>query len=209
MSRPALPEERGADLQPDPPTLDELRDEHAFEQEDRDLYEPGDGARSVDVCQDCGLEQDARDRGKEAPCPNKRIPSHLIETAKRHGLLPETAGAREDSMASGEGSTSVSPAYATEYRGLPSASSNVISMSPSGDSRTWNGSAAPFASVAFATGVRFARAIVEITPAAAMPPAAARTSRHPRRSESSPSLVSCVTEPHAHPCRLKRWEKSE
>jgi hypothetical protein len=99
MSRPALPEERGADLQPDPPTLDELRDEHAFEQKDRDLYEPGDGARSVDVCQDCGLEQDARDRGKEAPCPNKRVPPHLIETAKRHGLLPETTGAREDSMA--------------------------------------------------------------------------------------------------------------
>jgi hypothetical protein len=25
MSRPALPEERGADLRPEPPTLDELR----------------------------------------------------------------------------------------------------------------------------------------------------------------------------------------
>jgi hypothetical protein len=96
MSRAALPEERGADLRPDPPTLAELRDEHAFEQEQRDLYELGDGARSVDVCQDCGLEQDARDRGKEAPCPNKRIPPHLVETAKRHDLLPETTGARAD-----------------------------------------------------------------------------------------------------------------
>jgi hypothetical protein len=99
MSRPALPEERGADLRPDPPTLDELRAKHDFEQEQRDLYEPGDGARSVDVCQDCGLEQDARDRGEEAPCPNDRVPPHLIETAKRHGLLPESGAARgTDSM---------------------------------------------------------------------------------------------------------------
>jgi hypothetical protein len=99
MSRPGLPEERGADLQPDPPTLGELRDEHAFERESRDLYEPGDGARSVDICQDCGLEQDARNRGDEGACPDKRIPPHLIETAKRHGLLPKTAGARTESMA--------------------------------------------------------------------------------------------------------------
>ena len=50
VSRPALPEERGADLQPEPPTLDELRQAHDFEAEERDLYEPGDGARTVDVC---------------------------------------------------------------------------------------------------------------------------------------------------------------
>ena len=49
--------------------------------------------RLVDVCQDCGLEQDARDRGKEAPCPNDRVPPHLIETAERFDLLsaPEHA----------------------------------------------------------------------------------------------------------------------
>ena len=99
MSRPALPEERGADLQREPPTLDELREEHAFERESRDLYEPGDGARDVDVCQDCGHAQDARDRGDEPACPDDRIPPHLIEVAKRHGLLPETEGARTESMA--------------------------------------------------------------------------------------------------------------
>ena len=99
MSRPALPEERGADLQPDPPTPSELRDKHAFEREDRDRYEPGDGARSVDVCQDCGLEQDARNRGDENACPNDRVPPHLIEIAKRHDLLPESHAARgTDSM---------------------------------------------------------------------------------------------------------------
>jgi len=36
MSRRALPEERGADLRPDPPTLEELREKHDFTAEDRD-----------------------------------------------------------------------------------------------------------------------------------------------------------------------------
>jgi hypothetical protein len=98
VSRPALPEERGADLQPEPPTLDELRRAHDWRSEDRDRYEPGDGMRTVDVCRACGYEQDARDRGKEPACPTKEIPEHLIETAKRHNLLPETSGARTDSM---------------------------------------------------------------------------------------------------------------
>ena len=99
MSRPALPEERGADLQPEPPTLDELRAKHDFEQEDRDLYQPGDGARSVDVCRSCGYEQEARDRGSAPACPDREVPSRWIETAKRHGLLPEMEGARTESMA--------------------------------------------------------------------------------------------------------------
>jgi hypothetical protein len=99
MSRPALAEERGADLQPDPPTLDELRAKHDFEAEDRDRYEPGDGRRTVAVCRSCGYEQDARDRGTGSACPDKRIPPRWIETARREGLIPETAGAREDSMA--------------------------------------------------------------------------------------------------------------
>ena len=98
MSRGALPEERGADLRPDPPTFDELRDKHAFEREERDLYEPGDGLRDVDVCADCGLTQDARNRGEEGACPNDRVPPHLVEVAKRHGLLPETGGSRRESM---------------------------------------------------------------------------------------------------------------
>jgi hypothetical protein len=94
----ATPEERGADLRPDPPTLAELRAEHDFESEDRDLHEPGDGARTVDVCRSCGLEQDARDRGTGPVCPDEAIPPGLIEVAKRHDLLPETGGARTDSM---------------------------------------------------------------------------------------------------------------
>jgi hypothetical protein len=87
MNRPALPEERGADLRPDPPTLDELRAKHDFEAEDRDLYEPGDGARTVDVCQSCGYEQEARDRGSAPACDDETVPETWIETAKRHGLL--------------------------------------------------------------------------------------------------------------------------
>jgi len=99
MSRPALPEERGADLRPDPPTLDELRRNHDFEAEERDLYEPGDGLRTVDVCRSCGYSQEARDRGTGPACEDREIPPRWIETAKRHGLLPETVGAHEDSMA--------------------------------------------------------------------------------------------------------------
>ena len=98
MSRPALPEERGADLQPEPPTLGELRQAHDFKAEDRDLYEPGDGARTVDVCRSCGYEQDARNRGAGPACPDKKVPGRLIEIAKRHDLLPETSGACTDSM---------------------------------------------------------------------------------------------------------------
>ena len=103
MSRPALPEERGADLQPEPPTLDELRQAHDFEAEERDFYEPGDGARTVDVCRACGYEQDARDRGAGPACSDEEIPERLIKIAKRHDLLPETTGARTDSMHGGPG----------------------------------------------------------------------------------------------------------
>jgi hypothetical protein len=99
MSRPALPEERGADLRPEPPTLAELRAKHHFESEDRDRYEPGDGRRTVDVCQSCGYEQDACNRGAGPACSDESIPPHLIETARREGLIPETEGARIDAMA--------------------------------------------------------------------------------------------------------------
>jgi hypothetical protein len=87
MSRPALPEERGADLQPDPPTLAELRAKHDFAAEDRDLYEPGDGLRTVDVCRSCGYSQEARDRGSAPACPDREIPARWIETARRFGLI--------------------------------------------------------------------------------------------------------------------------
>jgi len=95
----ATPAELGHDLQPEPPTLDELRAKHDFEAEDRDLYEPGDGLRTVDICRSCGYSQEARDRGSAPACPDREVPPRWIETAKRHGLLPETEGARTESMA--------------------------------------------------------------------------------------------------------------
>ena len=85
MSRPALPEERGADLRPELPTLEELRQAHDFEAEERDRYEPGDGARTVDVCRVCGYEQDARDRGAGPACPDEEIPERLIDGSSSAG----------------------------------------------------------------------------------------------------------------------------
>jgi len=97
MSRPALPEERGADLQPDPPTLAELRAKHDFETEDRDRYEPGDGLRTVDVCRSCGYSQEARDRGDAPACPDREVPPRWIETARRFDLIEAgvRSGARQ------------------------------------------------------------------------------------------------------------------
>jgi len=98
MSRPALPEERGADLRPDPPTLDELRRAHDWRTEHRDRHEEGDRALPVDVCEQCGYERLATRAGRPPDCETREVPSRLLATAKRHDLLPETCGAREDSM---------------------------------------------------------------------------------------------------------------
>ena len=89
MSRLALPEERGTDLRPDPPTLDELRRAHDWRTE---------GQFIVDVCQQCDHERPAR-RGRPPDCEVREVPARLLSLAKRHDLLPETNGAREDSMA--------------------------------------------------------------------------------------------------------------
>ena len=51
MSRPVLPEERGADLQRDTPTLSELKAAHDWRTEER-----AEGRHVVDVCQQCGHE---------------------------------------------------------------------------------------------------------------------------------------------------------
>lgn len=93
MTRPVLPEERGADLQPDPPTLDELRRTHDWRTEER-----GDGRYVVDVCQQCGYERPAGRAGRPPDCEVRDVPDHLVSVAKRHDLLPETSGVREDSM---------------------------------------------------------------------------------------------------------------
>jgi hypothetical protein len=93
VSRPALPEECGADLRPEPPTLDELRRAHDWRTEER-----ADGRYIVDVCEQCGHERSAARAGCPPDCEVREVPSRLLATAKRHGLLPETGGAREDSM---------------------------------------------------------------------------------------------------------------
>jgi hypothetical protein len=79
--------------------LDALRSKHDFEAEDRDRYEPGDGLRTVGVCRSCGHEQEARSRGEGPTCPDETSSPRWIETAKRSGLLPQTEGARTDSVA--------------------------------------------------------------------------------------------------------------
>ena len=88
MNRPALPEERGADLRLDPPTLDELRRAHDWRTEER-----ADGRYLVDVCQQCGYEESAGSRGPVPDCEVREVPSRLVALAKRHDLLPETGGA--------------------------------------------------------------------------------------------------------------------
>ena len=93
MSRPALPEECGADLRPEPPTLDELRAKHDWRTEER-----ADGRYIVDVCEQCGHEHSAGRAGRPPDCEVRAVPSRLVSVAKRHDLLPETGGAREDSM---------------------------------------------------------------------------------------------------------------
>ena len=93
MSRPALPAERGADLQRDTPTLAELKAAHDWRQEER-----ADGRYVVDVCQQCGHESTGG-IGVAPDCAVREVPSRLTETAKRHGLLPETEGARTESIA--------------------------------------------------------------------------------------------------------------
>jgi hypothetical protein len=92
MSRPALPEERGADLQRDTPTLSELKAAHDWRQEER-----AEGRYIVDVCQQCGHEASGG-IGAEPDCEVREVPSRLISVAKRHGLLPETTGGRAESM---------------------------------------------------------------------------------------------------------------
>ena len=81
--------ERGADLRRDSPTVEELRAAHDYRSENRDLHDRGDAARPVDICRACGHEQDARNRGKGPACEVREVPRHLVETAKRHGLIED------------------------------------------------------------------------------------------------------------------------
>ena len=66
---------------------------HDWRQEER-----ADGRYVVDVCQQCGHEASGG-IGAAPDCAVREVPSRLTETAKRHGLLSETEGARTESMA--------------------------------------------------------------------------------------------------------------
>ena len=93
MTRPRTDAEAGRDLQQDTPTLDDLRRAHDWRHEER-----AKGRYVVDVCQQCGREESGESAGRSPDCAVREIPSRLTATAKRHGLLPETEGARPDSM---------------------------------------------------------------------------------------------------------------
>ena len=84
----------GQDVRPDPPTLDELRRAHDWYTEER-----AEGRYIIDVCEQCGHERSASRAGRPPNCDVREVPSRLLSLAKRHGLLPETSGARTDSMA--------------------------------------------------------------------------------------------------------------
>ena len=93
MSRPRTDAEAGRDLQQDTPTLDDLRRAHDWRHEER-----AEGRYVVDVCAQCGHEESGESAGRSPDCEVREVPSRLTATAKRHGLLPETEGARPDSM---------------------------------------------------------------------------------------------------------------
>jgi hypothetical protein len=73
--------------------LDELRRAH-----DGRIEERADGRYVVDVCQQCDHERSAGRAGRPPDCEVREVPTRLLSVAKRHDLLPETSGARSDSM---------------------------------------------------------------------------------------------------------------
>ena len=83
----------GQNVRPEPPTLDDLRRAHDWRTE-----ELADGQYVLYVCAQCEYEQSAGHAGCPPDCEVREVPSRLVSVAKRHGLLLETGGAREDSM---------------------------------------------------------------------------------------------------------------
>ena len=83
----------GQNVRPEPPTLDDLRRAHDWRTEER-----ADGRYVLYVCAQCEYEQSAGHAGCPPDCEVREVPSRLVSVAKHHGLLPETGGAREDSM---------------------------------------------------------------------------------------------------------------
>jgi hypothetical protein len=79
----------GQDVEPEPPTLDELKRSHDWREEDRDYYEPGDGALYVLVCKQCGYERLGSRGGAVPDCEVREVPSNAIKHARRRGLIPK------------------------------------------------------------------------------------------------------------------------
>jgi len=77
------------DVEPEPPTLDELKRSHDWCEEHRDMHEEGDGALYVLVCEQCGHERLGSRWGAVPDCPVREVPSIAIEQARRQGLIPE------------------------------------------------------------------------------------------------------------------------
>jgi hypothetical protein len=82
MSRPALPEERGADLQQEPLTRDEIEKCHDWRQR-----EVAEGRYVEDVCAQCGRSQSAGARGPFPDCPEREVPERFEAEARRRGML--------------------------------------------------------------------------------------------------------------------------
>jgi hypothetical protein len=53
------------------------------------MYEEGDGALYVLVCEQCGYERLGSRWGAVPDCPVREVPSNAIEQARRRGLLSE------------------------------------------------------------------------------------------------------------------------
>ena len=83
----------GQDVEPDVPTLNELRRAHEWTTEER-----ADGRYIVDVCEQCGYEESAGSTGRTPDCEVREIPSMWREYARHRGLIPDSNGSRTDSM---------------------------------------------------------------------------------------------------------------
>ena len=83
----------GQDVQFDAPTLSKLKATHDWRTEER-----AGGRYIVDVCGLCGYEESAGSHGRTPDCEVREVPSMWTDYARRRGLLPESQGARTNSM---------------------------------------------------------------------------------------------------------------
>ena len=77
----------GQDVEPEPPTLSELKATHDWRTEERAA-----GRYIVDVCRLCGHEEAAGSRGPAPDCDSREVPSNAREYARRRGLIDDSDG---------------------------------------------------------------------------------------------------------------------